>query len=146
MIPATHISNLKTMKDGQYLRVIAPPSAGANVGFQGFDIGLRAPGPNGHWPDTARLRCDWPDLLATDVGDLLVIDAQDSADGLDWTTLTTHTITATGAGRVPRGYHRFRLPGTVRRYVRLLLTGGDVMGAVDGLECEMSIDCFCETL
>lgn len=140
-----HFGKPNEMKDAQLLRVIDLPSASANVGFQGFDIGVRAPGPNSSWPDTARLRIDWPDLLATDAGDLLVIDAQDSADGLDWATLTSHTVTATEAGTVPRGYHRFRLPGDVRRYVRCLLTGGAAVGAVDDLEAQMSIDCFSET-
>jgi len=127
-------------KDAKLIVSRAFPDGGdGTVYSSSIDIGART-SPKGVFPGAAEAEISWEDVaIANTYTQLLTI--QDSADNCSFTSLVlTHTLTGTsGSPSVAAGSVRFRLPATVRRYVRLAVTAHASAGTCSGSDVTLAV-------
>lgn len=116
------------MKDAALITTKAFPAAAANNSHDPIDLGART-SPKGSFPGEVELEISWPTLAALveakDI-DFTVEDSASSGSGFASIGLT-HQITGGSGNGLGAGTVRFRLPRTVRQYVRVtqaVETGG----------------------
>lgn len=106
-------------KDAQLITTKALPAAGANNDHDGIDIGART-SPKGVIPGDVEVEIAWEALPSLVEAKTVTFTLQDSANDSAYTSLgITHVITGGTGGGLAAGTKRFRLPATVRRYIRV---------------------------
>lgn len=120
------------LRDAQMSVTKALPNGAAAVSSDGIDLGHDTTGA--HLAD-CELLIESPALLTGDLADAatLTYDVEDSADNATFAAIAKGVLVQTGAGAAGAAAKsaRFRLPSSVRRYVRVTATKTGVGDASD---------------
>ena len=116
-----------------------PNGGGGTVYSSSVDVGART-SPKGVFPGSAEAEIAW-DAVAIANTYTQTFQIQDSADDSSFANLNmSHVLTGTGSTpSVAAGSIRFRLPATVRRYVRLSITAHASAGTCNASNLYLSI-------
>lgn len=117
------------MRDANLITTKAFPAAGANNSHNSIDLEL-AGGVQSILPRNVEMEIAWPALPALVDTKTVTFKIQDSADNAAWADLPiNYVLTGAGGVGVAAGTLQVRLPGNIRRYVRVnqavLAAGGD---------------------
>lgn len=113
----------QSLRDALLKVTKALPSGASAINSDGIDLGH---GTTGEFHANCELLIEAPAVTTAMLGDAATIkyDVADSADNSSFSTIAATVLTQTGAGGAGAAAtsKRFRLPSTVRRYVRVTAT------------------------